>query len=57
MSLGKGFEVQKLKPGLVAHSLPLLSVDQDVELLAPSLIPCLPAHCHVSHHDNNELNL
>jgi hypothetical protein len=34
----------------------LLPVDQDVELLAPPT-PCLPAHCHASHHDNSGLNL
>ena len=34
----------------------LLPVDQDVELSAPSA-PCLPGCCHVSRHDDNELNL
>jgi len=41
----------------VAHRLLLLSVDQDVELSAPSLAPSLPGHCHASHHDDNGLNL
>jgi hypothetical protein len=46
----------KLKLGLVWHSLLLLPVDQDVELSAPSLAPCQPAHCHASRHDDR-LNL
>ena len=41
----------------VKHSLLLLPVDQDVELLASSLAPCLPACRHVSCHEDNELNL
>jgi hypothetical protein len=41
----------------VAHSLLLLSVDQDVKLSAPSLAPSLPGYCHASHHDDNGLNL
>ena len=40
----------------VAHSLSLLPVDQDKELLA-SLTPCLPAHHHAACHDGNRLNL
>jgi hypothetical protein len=31
----------------------LLPVDEDVELSAPPA-SCLPACCHVSHHDDNE---
>jgi hypothetical protein len=31
-------------------------LDEDVELSAPPA-PCLPACCHASCHDNNELNL
>jgi hypothetical protein len=31
--------------------------DLDEELSAPSPAPCLPVYCHVSHHDNNGLNL
>lgn len=45
-----------LKLGLVWQS-PLLPANQDVELSASSLEPCLPAPCHVSRHDNNELSL
>ena len=30
---------------------------QDVELLAPSITPCLPECCHASCHDDNGLNL
>ena len=41
----------------VAHNLSLLPSDQDVKLSAPFLAPCLPARCHASCHDNNELNL
>ena len=37
------------------HSL-LFSMNQDVELSAPSPAPCLPGCCHVSHHDDNGLN-
>jgi hypothetical protein len=33
-----------------------LPLDQEAELLAPPA-PCLPACCHVSHHDDNGLNL
>ena len=40
----------------VAHNLSLLPSDQDVKLSAPFLAPCLPARCHASCHDNNELN-
>ena len=56
--LGVGFEVSYAQaPGRVAHSLLLLPVDQNVELSAPSLVPCLPGCCHASHHDDNGLNL
>jgi hypothetical protein len=41
----------------VAHSLLMLPVDQDVELLAPSPEPCLPGCCHASCHDDNGQNL
>jgi hypothetical protein len=41
----------------VAHSPLLMLMDQDVELLAPSPAPCLPACCHASHHDDNGLDL
>ncbi|CAO2609290.1 hypothetical protein LEMLEM_LOCUS14142, partial [Lemmus lemmus] len=33
------------------------AVDQDVELSAPSPVPCLPAYCQVYHHDGNGLNI
>ena len=39
----------------VEHS--SLPVDQDVELLAPSPAPCLPASYHASHHEDNGVNL
>jgi hypothetical protein len=48
---------QKLKPDLVAHCLSLLPVDPDVELLATFAAPCLPSHCHASHHNDDTLNL
>jgi hypothetical protein len=32
----------------------LLSSDLDVELTATFSAPCLPAHCHVPHNDDNE---
>jgi hypothetical protein len=35
----------------------LLPMDQDVELVATSRVPCLPACCHTSRHDDNGLNL
>jgi hypothetical protein len=38
------------------HSL-LLPVDQDVELSAPSLAPCLVTCCHASCHDDIGLKL
>ena len=38
------------------HRLLLLSIDQDIEFLAPSPPACLSAHCH-AHYDNNGLNL
>ena len=54
--MGVGFEVSDAQATpSVAHSLLLLEVDQDVELSVPFLAPCLPACCHVSHH--NELYL
>jgi hypothetical protein len=38
--------------GLVGGVCHMLSVDQDIELSAPSPAPCLPASCHVPLHDN-----
>jgi hypothetical protein len=56
--LGAGFESfsAQAMPS-VAHSLILLPADEDVELSVPSPAPCLPACCHASYHDDNELNL
>ena len=53
-----GFEVSyaQAMPS-VAHSLLLLSVDQDVKLSAPSLALCLSECFHISSHDNNGVNL
>ena len=46
------------KTQVISHgSLLLLPVDSDVELSALSLALCLPAYCHVTHHDDNRLNL
>lgn len=39
------------------HSSLLGALDPDVDLSAPSPAPCLPAHRHASHHDDNRLNL
>jgi hypothetical protein len=60
VSLEVGFEVSEaqgrsslslsLSPPL---SLFLLPTDPDVELSASYLVPCLPACCHVSRHDND----
>jgi len=57
VSLGQALKSQKLKLGLEAHSLFLLPSDQDIGLSAPSLAPCLPAHCLASCHNDNGLNL
>jgi hypothetical protein len=56
--VGVGFEVSYAQDMLsVAHSLSLLPVDQNVELFTPSLVSCLPACYHVSHHDDNGLKV
>ena len=34
-----------------------IPLDQDVEFSDPSPVPCLPAGCHASCHDDNGLNL
>lgn len=47
---GWALKLQLLKPGL-------LSTDPDIEILTPSLAPCLPEHRHVSYHVNNGLNV
>ena len=51
-----GFEISYVQAMLSEiHS--LLAVDQDVELLAFSLAPCLAACCHASCHDDTRLKL
>ena len=53
-----GFEVSYAQTmPRVAHNCLRLPLDQDVKLLAPSPAPCLPVLCHISHHDDNGLNL
>ena len=54
---GVRFEVSYVLKPSVVHNLLLLSVDQDVELSAPSLALCLSACCHASYHDGKGLNL
>lgn len=58
VTVGTGFGVSYVQatPSVV-HSLLLLPVDQDVDLSAPFLVPCLAALCHTSHRDDNGLNL
>jgi hypothetical protein len=51
VSLGVGFKVQMLKPGTVLFSLLLLPPNPHLELLEACPVPCLPVHCHTSHHD------
>lgn len=53
VSLGVWVVFQMLKPGPVALDLP---ADVDVEHLATSPTPCLPA-CHHAHYGNNGLNI
>ena len=54
---GVGFEVSYVQAILnVAHTLLLLTLDENGELSAPSPATCQPACCHASHHDDNELN-
>ena len=56
--MGTGFEVPYAQAALSVEDSPLLlPVDQDVELSAPSPVPCLPACCHASRHNDNGLNL
>jgi hypothetical protein len=63
MPLGVGLKVicAQVSMPRVKYSLFLLHMNPDVELsalsAAPSPIPCLPASCHVSHYDDNGLNL
>ena len=57
VTVGAGFGVSYAQDlPSVEHSL-FLAADQDTELSATSLAPYLPGCCHVSHHDDNELNL
>lgn len=57
VTVGAGFEVSFAQAlPIVEHSLLLLSMNQDAELLVPFLTPCLPASCHASCHDDNGLN-
>lgn len=51
VSLESGFEVSGLE---VSHFF-LQLADMDVEVSVTFLAPCLPAHCHVPHHDANGL--
>jgi hypothetical protein len=53
VTLGRGFETLLL----AAWKTLWLPSDQDVELSAASLAPCLPGRCHASCHDGNGLNL
>jgi hypothetical protein len=56
--MGVGLEVShaQVMP-LVVQILLMLSVDQDVEHSALSLAPSLLSCCHVSHHENDLLNI
>ena len=56
-ALGQDLRIQKLKPGLAAHSLFLLPVHPDLELSATSLASCPPECCLASCHDDNGWNL
>jgi hypothetical protein len=40
----------------MSHCLLLWPIEQDVELSAPSPVPCLPALGYASHHDDYGLN-
>jgi hypothetical protein len=46
---------QKFQSDPVAHSLFLVPGDPDVEPSATFPVPCLPARCHVSCHEDNGL--
>ena len=54
MSLGMSFEVSEAQTRTSPSPLFLflLPADPNVELLATSPAPCLPACCHVPHHDS-----
>ena len=55
--MGAGFEVSNAQAlPSVEDSSPLLPVDHNVELSAPSA-PCLHAHCQASCDNDNGLNL
>ena len=52
--MGAGCEGLRVQAALrMARTLSLLPTNQDVELLALSPAPCLPAHCYVSCHIDN----
>jgi hypothetical protein len=53
VSLGMGFEVSKAQESLIF----LMPTDLDVELLATSPVPCLPACCSAYCQEYNGLNL
>ena len=58
MSLSRALRSPILKAiPSVAQSPLLLPVDQDIELSAPSLAPCLPGNSRASCHDDNGVNL
>lgn len=56
MWVGFGVSYTQVAP-IVRHSFLLLSTDQDLELLALSLVQDLLSCCCASRHDANELNL
>lgn len=56
-SLKVGFEVLKKAHSRPRVSLFLVPVDPDVEFSATPPLSCLPAFCHGSCYDENELNL
>ena len=53
---GRTLRFPRLKPGLVAHCLFLLSPDPGVELSAPFSATYLPESHHASCHDDNQQN-
>ena len=53
---GWALRFQKLKPSLVAHSL-FAACRSGVQFSATSPAPYLPACCHASYHEDNEINL
>ena len=53
---GRTLRFPRLKPGLVAHCLFLLSAGPGVELSAPFSATYLPESHHASCHDDNQQN-